>query len=85
MTALDLQPGKAVFILWEDSATIDGWRKDPQPDVGIISTIGWVVNADTKAVVVTSSLNDQFSAICPLSIPWSCVTQCDELEQEWRR
>lgn len=84
MTARDLQPGKAVFILWEDSATIDGWQRDPKPDVGIISTVGWIVNADTKAVVVTTSLNDQFASICPLSIPWSCIKQCDELEQEWR-
>jgi len=79
MTALDLQPGKAVFILWEDSATIDGWHRDPEPDVGRISTVGWVINGDTTSVVVSTSLNDQFSCICPLSIPWSCISEVHEL------
>lgn len=85
MTALDLQPGKAVFILWEDSAQIDGWRKDFKPDVGVISTVGWVVDGNSKALVISSSVNDQFHALSPLSIPWSCIIQCDELEQEWQK
>lgn len=83
MTALDLQPGKAVFILWEDSATIDGWQFGPKPDPGIIATVGWLVSSNEQALVVSSSLNDEFSCICPLSIPWSCVTQCEELEPQW--
>jgi len=84
MNAPDLQPGKAVFILWEDSATIDGWRRDPEPEVGAISTIGWVVNSNSKAVVVTTSLNDQFATLCPLSIPWNCVVEIEELDKQWR-
>lgn len=86
LRALDLQPGKAVFISWEDSASIDGWRKDPKPDVGVISSVGWVVNSNSKAVVISTSLNDQFSCICPLSIPWSSITECVEIPRlDWGR
>lgn len=84
MDALNLQPGKAVFILWEDSASLDGWhRAGRYATVGTISTVGFVVGRNDAGVTVTSSLNDEFSNISPLTIPWSCITQCEVLEPEW--
>jgi len=85
LDAISLCPGKAVYILWEDSATIDGWRRNPSVDIGEITTVGLVVEHDKRGVVVTTSLNDEFSCICPLSIPWSCITKLIELEPEWNK
>lgn len=84
MDALNLQPGKAVFILWEDSASLDGWHRGGRyATVGTISSVGFVVGRNDNGVTITSSLNDEFSSISPLTIPWSCITQCEELGPEW--
>lgn len=83
MNAISLSPGRAVYILWEDSAAIDGWRKGLKPDTGKITSVGFVVDADNNGVMITTSLNDQFSAICPLSIPWGAVAVLHELEPQW--
>lgn len=83
MDAVSLQPGRAVYIQWEDSATVDGWRSSPQVDYGTITSVGFVVETDEKGLVLSTSLNDQFTCICPLSIPWSCVVKCIELEPQW--
>lgn len=85
MIATNLQPGKAVFVSWEDSATIHGWQRDPVPDVGHISTVGYVVENNKNILVITSSLNDQFSCLDPISIPWSCITKTGELGIEWQK
>jgi hypothetical protein len=85
LEALDLRPGKAVRVVWEDSASVDGWRQNPEPDVGTIESVGWFVNGNSEALVITTSINDQFSVICPLSIPWRAVVSCEELEEQWRK
>jgi hypothetical protein len=73
--------GKVVKLSWEDSASICGWRPGPRrPEFGAIESIGWVVGCSETGITISTSLNDEQSCICPISIPWSCVTEIKEVE-----
>jgi len=85
MTSQDFCLGKAVRILWEDSALAEGWHTDAKAQAGKIVTIGWVVDNNGGAIAVSGSINDQWSCIAPLSIPWSCIVRVEEMGDEWNR
>lgn len=73
---------KAVKIVWEDSAHVDGWKHGEMvhADVGTITSIGFVIETSPAAVAISSSLSDQNACICPLSIPWRSMKECVEIE-----
>lgn len=74
--------GKTVKFTWEDSASNCGWRGGPTvPDVGTIVSVGQVVGCDQNAIVITTSINDQQSCMCPLSVPWSAILEIRELPE----
>lgn len=79
MKALQFSFGTAVFVQWEDSAQVDGWRREAEVDVGLIESCGYVVACSEKGLTISAAISDQNSCICPLSIPWSCVTNIREI------
>lgn len=73
---------RVVKMLWEDSACVDGWRH-PQAehvDVGTITSVGFVVGNNERGIAITTSFNDAKSPVSPISIPWSAVLECKEME-----
>lgn len=85
MTPQDFSLGKAVRVLWEDSACADGWQKQVVAEVGKIVTIGWMVDMSEDALAICGTINDQWSGLSPISIPWRSIVAVEEIGDEWNR
>lgn len=79
MEATHFSFGRVVRIRWEDSAHLEGWRREPLVDVGTVDSVGYVVATDEVGITISSSLTDEAAYVCPLSIPWSCISKIEEV------
>lgn len=83
MAAKELKLGQVVYLEWEDSAqtAAHGWvQLRDLVDMGLIRSAGVVVGCSKHQLVISAAVNDQYSPICPLTIPWSCVTKLEVLK-----
>jgi hypothetical protein len=76
--------GQAVRVFWTDSATAPGWRSEPGGALRIVS-LGFVAGCDKEALSITTSMDTDGGMLGPLSIPWECIQQVQEVGEQWNR
>ena len=80
MESLKLAPKTAVWVEWEDSASLHGWTiGPPKLEYGKIDTVGLVASCSKEQLTISMAINDDGSALCPISIPWSAIQAIREL------
>lgn len=84
MKELQIVEGAAVRVFWKDSASKAGWREGPIADVAKIVTVGFKVHSTKEALCITHSIDDQWSTLAPLSIPWVAIDKV-EIYESWNR
>ena len=86
MDPLALKPAVLVRVTWVDSDYTRGWHYPAEEtgeyklDLGSeITSVGLVVKANERSLVLSSSLSDSGGVLCPLSIPWGMIQRLEEL------
>lgn len=78
--------GTAVRVQWLDSAMRRGWSR-PSDDAPYIPqhivSQGFVVEATTDSLTITTSVDDERSVIAPLIVPWGCIKDIKFLPEEY--
>jgi hypothetical protein len=87
MDATQYPLGRAVRVLWHDSAFMMGWRKMQglTPDPVPIISLGYVVCQSNDALSLSTSISEEHDCITPISIPWGCIEKVSELGDNYDR
>ena len=59
-------------VHWLDSNQRSGWTSIV-PAPAIIKTIGFVIDDDDEAIVISSSVDGDENSMSPVAIPYECV------------
>lgn len=81
MEKLSLETGQAVQIYWCDSASLSGWKYNPETasTIGKIISLGYVVKAKEYGLTITSSMATDKAALDPVTIPWGAIEKLVQL------
>jgi hypothetical protein len=71
--------GAPVILIWQDSASVHGWKPTVRGEVATINTVGFVVGNNEAGLTVSTSRDDSDSCYCPLTIPWPCIVTLEEV------
>lgn len=85
MEAIRIDEGVAIRVMWKDSSTRKGWKFDLAPAPGKIISLGYCTGANADAIQISTSVNEEFSYIDPLDIPWGAIENVTLLGEEWNR
>ena len=82
MQAQNFRFGSSVFVQWEDSGYIDGWRRGVEVDLGTIESCGYVAACGEAGITLTTSIDFHSRAcVSPISIPWRAITNIQEVHE----
>lgn len=79
--------GTAVVVEWTDSRAFSGWSYDPttpRPPAQLQS-LGYVVQSNPHALVITTSLGTQGQSMDDLALPWGAISNLEILPNDWHR
>lgn len=92
MKAKPLEFGTLIRLVWEDSATAQGWLHDRKSQIGepikILSAgyvVASVINKQSDFLVIATSLDKLGGVLSPVTIPWSAVRHLEILEKSANR
>lgn len=85
MEAIRIDEGAAIRVMWKDSSTRKGWKFDLAPAPGKIISLGYCTGATGEGLQISTSVNEEFSYIDPLDIPWGAIEDVTLLGEEWNR
>jgi hypothetical protein len=77
-----LKPREIVSVTWSDSSYKKGWHYPPYEfgdPITHVKTIGFVVQADAKMLVVAAAIESGGGVLCPLFIPAHAVEKLEVL------
>jgi hypothetical protein len=85
LTDIKLEKDSLVHLRWLDSTNISGgWIYDAlTANAKEIETIGFVVDADNKAVMVSSTRSNTGGIVNPITIPLGCIQEY-RIVPEWK-
>ena len=80
MDKIQAKFGEAVVLTWHDSRALTGWQYNPTKarEVGVIRSLGRVVQTSDYGITITSSINDH-ATIDDLTIPWGAIVEIDPI------
>ena len=69
-----------VYVEWEDSCTVYGWR-DPELDgPSKIKSVGHLVTKNNKFMVISTSQSESGRFVDQLTIPRSCIKKIKKVK-----
>jgi len=70
---------KIVVVEWADSTTSTGWENDPDLELCICETVGYLAKKTREKVVLIQSISDGNNVDNKFAIPRGCIKSIKEL------
>lgn len=71
---------KLVLVEWVDSTSSTGWENDPDLELSICKTVGYLTRKTKEKVVLAQSISDNNNVDNKFAIPRGCIQSIKELK-----